>query len=116
MKDFGEYFRSVSVARYGEKYIPYPRLVALIERMTLQQLNADQEFYSLLDSSHKICKDFADEWLQRLYQGYADSTSLVLQDILALNQFVFLNEEALRRILTMHDQAIPNTNLMLSWK
>jgi SPX domain protein involved in polyphosphate accumulation len=116
MNDFGKFFRSVIVARYDDKYIPYPRLVTLIERMSSQQLNSDQEFYTLLDSSHKICKDYSEEWLQRLYQGYADSPSLVLQDILELNQFVYLNQEALQRILTLHDQTIPNVNLMFSWK
>lgn len=61
-------------------------------------MNATEDFYRQLDENYNSCRGFAGDWLIRLETDIEIGvyTSTAISDALELNQFVFVNQEALR--------------------
>lgn len=118
MTKFGEYIERCTVAKYADKYIAYNVLKEALERRTAGMLDGMQAFYPMLDQTYTTCRNFADQWADRLLAVSANSDSVPLSvgEILELNQFVHLNQEALRKIVKKHDKNNPTCRLLLTWR
>jgi SPX domain protein involved in polyphosphate accumulation len=112
MTKFGLYIKSCLVAKYEDKYIAYDALKDILERRTAGMLDGMQAFYPKLDETYTRCRNFVDEWVQRVHSSSPRSVA----DILELNQFIHLNQEALRKIIKKHDKNNPACKLLLMWR
>ena len=115
MVQFGEYLENCAIKKYEDKYIQYGELKDLLSEAKKGQLHKSSKFYQLLDSSFAICRNFAEEWLITLEQATSWTPNIV-SEALELNQFVFVNQEAVRKIIKKHDKNIPSCQLLVVWR
>jgi SPX domain protein involved in polyphosphate accumulation len=66
-----------------------------------------------LDESYTATRNFIDEWLQQLEQRQEFHPTTVAE-ALALNAFVSVNEEGLRKIIKKHDKNFPDSRYSAS--
>ncbi len=120
MSEFVAYYESILVDRYRNKYIPYSTLLLLLSKAKTQQIHVVSEFYQLLDESYQRSYDYSKEWYERLLHSYPTGNkninmTIIWQDIQDLNRFVYVNQEALQRILKEHDNVM-ESKILPFWK
>lgn len=98
-------------------------LILLFTNQLIQLFTTSQESYI-------ICKSFAEKWLHTLEKTYGnpmdddvvsttpsvsstENTNSFVSECLELNQFIFINQEALRKIIKKHDKNSSGTNTRL---
>ena len=118
MVKFGEYLIKCSVSRYADKYVRYNYLKSLLDDLKAKRIAADEAFYQNLEMSYIQTRNFAEDWIVRLER--ATSTSLhydpeIIAESIELNQFVFVNQEAIRKIIKKHDKNLSQCRLMPVW-
>jgi SPX domain protein involved in polyphosphate accumulation len=64
--------------------------------------------YRNLDDSYTVTKNFAEAWLSQLEQR-VEFHETTISEALALNQFVFVNQEGFRKIIKKHDKNFPES-------
>ncbi len=103
------------VAKHANHYVPYDKLKILLDDILGGKYGASSKFYQQLDTAHVVLKNYCLGWLSELEQIEEWSPNSVAEAI-ELNQFVFVNEEALRKIIKKHDKNIPHSQLLPVWK
>jgi len=114
MVKFTDYISSCIIAKYADKYICYEDLNNALEVRGKAKLVGVDEFYNMLEVSYSTCKTFIDAWIDRL-NNFHDSPD-ILSEAMELNQFAFVNQEALRKIIKKHDKQNPHAKIYISWR
>ena len=115
MVNFGKYIESCRVEKYGDKYVDYENLKQLLDELKGNKIRSSENFYKALDENWVKAKGFAENWLMELEQN-PKLASKDVSNILELNQFVFVNQEALRKIIKKHDKNVPFNKLYTIWR
>ena len=131
MVKFGEYLQNSTIQRHADYYLKFDKLavlrnfvayfsstyISLYKKLLDQSMKIDylDAFYTQLEASHAKTKSYADEWLKR-EENNKEFTRETISGVLELNQFVFINQEALARIIKQHDEAVPGARLYPIWK
>lgn len=117
MVHFGTYISSCQVSKYEDKYVQYEILKTLLSDVRLNKLHSADNFYKALEENWLNCRNFAESWVIRLEsRGIADWQPSDISEVLELNQFVFVNQEALRKIIKKHDKNLPQNRLYTIWR
>jgi SPX domain protein involved in polyphosphate accumulation/uncharacterized membrane protein YidH (DUF202 family) len=116
MVAFGDYLLSVEVKKYASKYIKYEELKTILEKAKKSRIGGTDGFYRLLDTSFADCKNFATDWLITLESSSQEWNASTISETLELNQFVYINQEALRKIIKKHDKNLPLQKLNSIWR
>ena len=124
MVNFGDFLKTSAVSKHTNFYIPYDKLKAYLENgMKARKVEGGKhDFYRDLEFSYSVCRNYASEWLARIEGANgigSDKECIyspeVIADILDLNQFVYLNQEAVRKIIKKHDKTNPRSRLHSAW-
>lgn len=116
MVAFGDYLQSVIVKKYESKYIKYEQLKIILDKAKKSRIGGTDAFYRLLDTSFAECKNYASEWLLTLENSSKEWNPATISETLELNQFVYINQEALRKIIKKHDKNLPLQKLNSIWR
>ena len=131
------------IQKYAGKYLSYDDLDQLLNLMSQQPkyaITGSSKFYRLLETSYVKCKNFIDNWVQRLeislgarlrLNAEAPDTAIDtatatdtdtdpdrLAEVLDLNQFVCVNSSALKKLIVKHDRqrSRKKDKILLSWR
>lgn len=115
------------VQRYADKYLSYDDMDQVLDLMSAQPkyaITGSSKFYRLLETSYVKCKNFIDQWIERLSHSNSQTADVSVSnqsrliEFLELDQFVFVNAEALRKIITKHDSQRNRrkNKILLSWR
>lgn len=113
MVNFGEYLEENKDFEWSEYYIDYNQCKILL-----------QELIDMKPDSFKIFTKFLDkEWMryynfinQKIYQlNNLEVNKELMIEIIRINQFINLNQEAIRKIVKKHDKNSTKIKLLPSW-
>ena len=114
---FSEYYSAYQNVKYHDKYIQFDKLDGLLSSCNIDQpllgKNNISEFYRALDLSYSVTKNFADKWMLEMEQVEGKP---FINHLVDLQQFSFINQEALLIIIKKHDLKVPKSKLMTFWR
>jgi SPX domain protein involved in polyphosphate accumulation len=113
MEEFGHRFAMAVIPKISEKYIPYEELYDLIKSLENEDDCVDL-FYQKLELSYHRCKNHAEKWLNDVMLGSVSGN--VLEEVMELNGFISINQQALQRIISLHDMRFSTSKLFVSWR
>lgn len=114
MVKFTDYMSGCTIAKYDDQYICYEDLNKALEIRVKNKLVGVDEFYRMLETSYSKCKSFIDAWIDRLNKYHEGPD--VPAEAMELNQFAFVNQEALRKIIKKHDKMMPHAKIYICWR
>lgn len=122
---FGEFLKTSTVAAYADKYIQYESLKLMLQYMRSNRLKLKDMFYKKLETNYVFTKTFAAEWLNKLenlrdteitHPDDATEQNATVKSALELNRFVFINQEALTKLVKKHDKFFSQSRLIDAWE
>ena len=78
------------------------------------KINGLEPFYRQLDLNFNDTRNFAENWLISL-ESETKVSNESISEVMELNQFIFVNQEAIRKIIKKHDKNNMN-QLLPFWR
>ena len=103
---FELYLSKHSFPEWKENYINYHNLKKLIEDIINKKINSEKNFLLYLESEWNKYINFYNKQLKLLYKEEIKKS--LIKDIIKLNQFAYLNQTAVRKIIKKHDKLSKN--------
>jgi SPX domain protein involved in polyphosphate accumulation len=113
MEDFSHQFLTAVIPKIGDKYFAYEELYDLIKKSDPED-KCDDYFYQKLEFSYHLCKNYAEKWFHNVMLG--DVSGNVLEEVMELNGFISINQQALQKIIFFHDLIFTTSKLFVSWR
>ena len=110
---FEEYLNKNSFPEWKDKYINYGQLKQHVNNIINKKINAEKIFLVCLEKEWDKYFNFYNYQLKLLYNK--DIEKSLINDIIKLNQFAYLNQTAVRKIIKKHDKSSDN-KLYSAWK
>jgi hypothetical protein len=114
IEDFLQQFALAVIPEIRDKYFVYEELCDLIKN-SLGDDECDDYFYQELELSYHLCKNYAEQWLHNLMLK-GEGSGNILKEVMELNGFISINQQALQKIIFYHDLIFTTSKLFLSWR
>ena len=118
MVNFGKFLEDNIVEEYAGKYFKYNELKEELYLAADEKLGSHSKLYRDLETSYNTTKNFILTTIKNFEEliNTKQYTERTIGEALSFNQFVYINEEAIRKFIKKHDKVLPNNRLYVIWK